>query len=72
MTDKLSPREAEVHGLLLDGLSRKEIAGRLGVGGKTVHAHVHAVLKKRGMHSVHALLAAEIRRLRDALDARAA
>ena len=61
-----------MHGLLLDGLSRKEIAGRLGVGGKTVHAHVHAVLKKRGMHSVHALLAAEIRRLRDALDARAA
>jgi DNA-binding CsgD family transcriptional regulator len=43
-----SPREAEVLGLLREGLTDREIAARLVVSPKTVEKHVAAVLRKTG------------------------
>jgi len=43
---KLTPREAEVVGLVAEGLSNRQITERLGVGLGTVKTHVHNVLKK--------------------------
>jgi DNA-binding NarL/FixJ family response regulator len=42
----LSPREAEVFGLLARGLSNREIAGHLYVGETTVKTHVTRILTK--------------------------
>ena len=44
----LTPRETEVLRLLADGLSDREIAGRLVISRKTVEKHVGAVLRKTG------------------------
>lgn len=44
----LSPRQAEVLQLLLDGLSNAEIAARMSISVATVKLHVHAVLKALG------------------------
>lgn len=43
-----SPREHEVHELLIQNLSNKEIAGRLGVSERTVKFHVSNLLTKSG------------------------
>jgi DNA-binding NarL/FixJ family response regulator len=48
---ELSPRELEVVSLLLDGLSNAEIAARLVVSTRTVHAHVSNALRKTGTRS---------------------
>jgi DNA-binding NarL/FixJ family response regulator len=42
----LSPREMEVLSLLRDGLSEKEICGRLSIADRTVRAHVAAIKEK--------------------------
>jgi DNA-binding NarL/FixJ family response regulator len=42
----LTPREAEVLGLICDGLSNKEIARQLQVGLATTKSHVHNLLSK--------------------------
>jgi DNA-binding NarL/FixJ family response regulator len=47
----LSKREREVLELLADGLSQKEIAGRLLISVKTVAAHIQNMLGKLGVHS---------------------
>ncbi|RYZ06491.1 MAG: response regulator transcription factor [Myxococcales bacterium] len=44
----LSPREQEVLGLLSEGLSNREIAGRLGISRHTAKFHVNAILDKLG------------------------
>lgn len=44
----ISAREQEVLGLLAEGLSNKEIAGRLGVSPNTVKTHVARLFEKLG------------------------
>ena len=47
----LTAREQEVLALLADGLSDREISGRLFISERTVHHHVSAVLAKTGVTS---------------------
>ena len=53
---KLTSREAEVLHLLLDGLSNKEIAARLGVEPQAAKNHVHSILQKLGLPSRRAAI----------------
>jgi two-component system, LuxR family, response regulator FixJ len=45
----LSPREREVLGLLLEGLTNKEMGARLGLSPRTVDVHRTNILKKLGV-----------------------
>lgn len=45
----LTAREAQIVGLIDEGLSNKEIAGRLQIGVPTVKSHVHSILEKLGV-----------------------
>ena len=47
----LTQRETDVLRLLAQGQSNKEIAQNLGIGEKTVHSHVSAILSKLGVPS---------------------
>ena len=46
LLDKLTPRERDVLGWLVDGLSNKAIAQELAIGEGTVKVHLKAVLRK--------------------------
>jgi DNA-binding NarL/FixJ family response regulator len=48
---RLSTREEEVMWLVSDGLANDEIAGRLGLTGKTVKNHMQSIYGKLGVHS---------------------
>ena len=48
---RLSKREQEVIALIAEGLSNKEIAGRLNLATYTVKSHVHNILKKLAVHN---------------------
>ncbi len=48
---KLTPRELEVVNRIADGLSNKEIAGRLLIETQTVKNHVHNILDKLQLHN---------------------
>jgi two-component system, NarL family, nitrate/nitrite response regulator NarL len=48
---ELTRRETEVLRLLAQGLTQREIAGRLTISSKTVGTHIEHVLRKLGVHS---------------------
>lgn len=48
---RMTQREREVIALIAEGMSNKEIAGRLGVAADTVKSHVRNVMKKLALHS---------------------
>jgi len=48
---RLTARERQVIALLGEGLSNKEIAGRMHIAVHTVKSHVHNVLEKLALHS---------------------
>ena len=60
--DKLTPRQRAVAFLLLDGLSRKQIGARLGIGDETVDTHLKAVFKVFGVQSGMELAAIFLRK----------
>jgi DNA-binding CsgD family transcriptional regulator len=47
----LSPREAEVHALIAQGLTNREIAHRLFISEATAKVHVRSILEKLGVRS---------------------
>ncbi|TMD40063.1 MAG: helix-turn-helix transcriptional regulator [Chloroflexi bacterium] len=47
----LGRREADVARLVADGLSNKEIGGRLFISERTVDSHVRSILNKLGFNS---------------------
>ena len=47
---RLTRREIEVLHLLADGLSSREVAGRLHIGFKTATSHRNNILTKLGVH----------------------
>ncbi len=58
----LTPRQAEVLGLLAEGLTNAEIASRLTLAPKTIEHHVAAVLDKLGATTRGQAVAAARRR----------
>lgn len=60
-TASLSAREEEVLSLMMQGLSNKVIADRLGIKEVTVKEHVSAVLRKRGAKTRLEIIAAGVR-----------
>lgn len=60
--DRLTRREREVMGLVIDGLSSKEIAARLGVSFKTIESHRAKVMRKMQARSVPHLIHMNIKR----------
>ena len=49
LPDDLTPREAEVLGLIAEGLTNAEIADRLVVSAATVKTHVNHIFAKAGV-----------------------
>ena len=45
----MTPRETEILGLVAEGLSNREIAGKLVLSDETVKTHVSHVLRKLGL-----------------------
>jgi len=57
----LTPREKEILSLLVDGLSMKEIATRLGLSYHTIDSHLRAIYDKLHVHSRTAVVAKALR-----------
>jgi len=57
---QLTPREREVMGLVVSGLSNKAIANALGVSARTVETHRARVMEKMGAGSVPELVSAAL------------
>jgi len=50
-SETLSPREREVHELVAQGRSNREIAKTLFISESTVKVHVRHILEKLGVHT---------------------
>lgn len=61
-TETLTPREAEILGMLADGLANKEIAARLRISTHTVKTHVQSLFVKLGADSRAEAVAVGVRR----------
>jgi DNA-binding NarL/FixJ family response regulator len=48
---RMTKREREIITLIADGLSNKEIAGRLNIAIHTVKSHVHNIMEKLALHT---------------------
>ena len=48
---RMTGREKEVIALIVEGMSNKQIAGRLNIATFTVKSHVHNILEKLALHS---------------------
>lgn len=57
----LTEREREVLGLLVDGLSKKQIAARLILSEHTIHSHVRNIYEKLEVHSRGGAVAKAVR-----------
>jgi DNA-binding NarL/FixJ family response regulator len=55
LTQGLSPRETEIHGLVVEGLTNKQIARALYISESTVKVHVQHIFDKLGIRSRAAL-----------------
>ncbi len=60
--DMLTPRERETLKFLAEGLSVKEVAGRLGLSVKTVEAHKFNLMRKLDLHNKAQLVQYAIKR----------
>lgn len=58
---KLSPRELEVVQLIADGASNKKIGDHLGISTHTAKYHVNGIMKKLGVDTRAAAVAAAFR-----------
>jgi DNA-binding CsgD family transcriptional regulator len=61
LVEGLSPRQRAVMFLVLDGLSRKKIAARLGISEETVNHHMKGVFQRFGVQSATELAALFLR-----------
>ena len=59
--DRVTPRERDVLRLLVEGLTNRQIAGRLTVSEHTVHRHVTNILRKLELPSRTAAAAYAVR-----------
>jgi DNA-binding NarL/FixJ family response regulator len=48
---RMTQREKEIIALIVDGMSNKQIAGKLNIATFTVKSHVHNILEKLALHS---------------------
>jgi len=58
--DDLTPREAEVMALIVNGQSSKMIAGKLDISTRTVESHRATLMRKMGVTSLAALVTAAV------------
>ncbi len=61
---KLTPRQEQIHQLLLTDLSHKQIAAQIGIAEKTAAVHRTALYRKLGAHDRQTIMAREIQALR--------
>ncbi|MBI5480268.1 MAG: response regulator transcription factor [Deltaproteobacteria bacterium] len=59
--DPLTDRERHILGLIAEGLTAREIAGRLGLKPKTVENHRAAIMDKLGIHTTAGLVRHAVR-----------
>jgi len=57
----VTPRQAQILGLVASGLSDKEIAEHLGVSPRTVQSHLDRLFLEHGLHKRAAAVAAWLR-----------
>ncbi len=58
----LTERERQIHHLLAEGKSNKEIAGRLGLSVHTVETHRTRIMEKLGLHGIAELVLQAVKR----------